>query len=65
MLRDRERKNKDFVAALIMDTHPGIPKVRDIWRQFKAILELDPIGKELCKKSRNVVTTFRRGKYVS
>ena len=45
MLKDNKKKiNNDFIAALVVDNHPGLPNIREAWRQARAIVSLDPIA---------------------
>ena len=52
--------------ALVVDSHPGLPNIRDAWIQAKAIVGLDPIANNWCELgSRKIVTAFRRGIHMS
>ena len=38
MLKDNKKKShNEFIAALVVDSHPGLPNIRDAWRQAKAL----------------------------
>ena len=57
---------KEFIAALVVDSHPGLPNIRDAWKQAKEIVGLDLIAKNWCEAgSRKIVTAFRRGIHMS
>ena len=67
MLKDNKKTvNKEFIAALVVDSHPGLPNIRDAWRHAKLIVGLDPKAKKWCEVgSKKIVTAFRRGIHMS
>ena len=67
MLQDNKKMvDKEFITALVVDSHPGLPNIRDAWKQAKEIVSLDPIAKKWCEAgSRKIVTAFRRGIHMS
>ena len=64
MLVDKEKaSNKNLVAALVLDSHPGLNHIRQAWRQSRDILKLDPLVNNMWSGNRNIVLAYRRGEY--